>query len=101
MYIDADKMVDIIHSFYVGYRIEDMIYYIKKNASVNVKLNPLERNELEKAMLGRGVDYETIQLIMKDFDYRIEHLNNISNLKVCPVCGKIDGKNKNRVLIEG
>ncbi|MBP3677543.1 MAG: hypothetical protein J6I97_04270 [Agathobacter sp.] len=37
-------------------------------------LNPLERNELEKAMLGRGVDYETIQLILEDFDKRIEHL---------------------------
>ena len=39
-------------------------------------LNPLERNELEKAMLGRGVDYETIQLILRDFDYRVEHLLN-------------------------
>lgn len=37
-------------------------------------LNPLERNELEKAMLGRGVDYETIQLILRDFDVRIKHL---------------------------
>lgn len=39
--------------------------------------NPLERNELEKAMLGRGVDYETIQLILRDFDIRIEHLYSV------------------------
>ena len=42
MYIDADKMVDIIHSFYVGYRIEDMIYCIKKNASVDIECNKAE-----------------------------------------------------------
>lgn len=77
MYIDADKMTNIIHGYYVGYRIEDMIYDIKKNAYVDVKLNPIERNELEKAMLGRGVDYETIQLILRDFDARIEHLENL------------------------
>ena len=40
-------------------------------------LNSLERNELEKAMLGRGVDYETIQLILRDFDKRIEYLYSI------------------------
>lgn len=40
-------------------------------------LNPLERNELEKAMLGRGVDYETIQLILSDFDIRIKHLHSV------------------------
>ena len=40
-------------------------------------LNPFERNELEKAMFGRGVDYETIQLILRDFDARIEHLHAI------------------------
>lgn len=37
--------------------------------------NPLELLELEKAMLGRGVDYETIQLILSDFDIRIRHLH--------------------------
>ena len=40
-----------------------------------VGLNPLARLELEKAMLGRGVDYETIQLILLDFDIRIRYLN--------------------------
>lgn len=39
-----------------------------------VGLNPLERLELEKAMLGRGVNYETIQLILSDFDVRIRYL---------------------------
>lgn len=40
-------------------------------------LNPLERCELEKAMLGRGVDYDTAQLIIKDFDARMKHLDSI------------------------
>lgn len=56
-------------------------------------LNPFERNELEKAMLGRGVDYKTIQLILMDFDARIEHLENLGSSKVCPICGKIAGFN--------
>ena len=46
---------------------------------MNRCLNPLERNELEKAMLGRGVDYETIQLILRDFDIRVEHLYSLVN----------------------
>ena len=50
--------------------------YVPPTSTVKC-LNPLERNELEKAMLGRGVDYETIQLILKDFDIRIEHLYQI------------------------
>lgn len=45
--------------------------------SINECLNPLERNELEKAMLGRGVDYEIIQLILRDFDIRIKHLYEV------------------------
>lgn len=40
-------------------------------------LHPLERNELEKAMLGRGINYETIQLILSDFDARIEHMRKL------------------------
>ena len=40
-------------------------------------LGPIERNELEKAMMGRGIDYNTIQLILRDFDARIEHLNSM------------------------
>lgn len=44
-------------------------------------LNPLERNELVKAMLGRGVDYETIELILRDFDDRIEHLYSILKIE--------------------
>ena len=44
-------------------------------------LNPLERNELEKAMLGRGVDYETIQLVLGDFDIRVEHLYSLCSNK--------------------
>ena len=40
-------------------------------------LDPLARNELEKAMLGRGVDCETIQLILKDFDVRVKHLYSV------------------------
>lgn len=58
---------------------------------MNPILNPLERNELEKAMLGRGVDYETIQLIIKDFDARTEHMyslfkNNIALKNTCKKC---------------
>ena len=44
---------------------------------MSICINPLERNELEKAMLGRGIDYETIQLILKDFDARIMYLENL------------------------
>lgn len=40
-------------------------------------LNPLERCELEKSMLGRGVDYNTVQLIIQDFDARIQHLDQL------------------------
>ena len=40
-------------------------------------LNPLERCELEKAMLGRGVDYNTAQLIINDFDARMQHLDSL------------------------
>lgn len=40
-------------------------------------LNPLERNELEKAIVGRGVSYATMQLIMRDFDTRIRHLEKL------------------------
>ena len=43
--------------------------------NMNGCLNPLERLELEKAMLGRGVNYETIQLILSDFDIRIRYLH--------------------------
>mgnify|MGYP003301434692 CR=1 FL=1 len=46
---------------------------------MNSILNPLERNELEKAMVGRGIDYETIQLILRDFDIRIEYLKDLSS----------------------
>jgi hypothetical protein len=42
---------------------------------MSIQLNPIERNELEKAMLGRGVDYETAQLILADFDARVKNLN--------------------------
>jgi hypothetical protein len=31
----------------------------------------LERLELEKAMMGRGVDYETAELILDDFQKRM------------------------------
>lgn len=31
-----------------------------------------EKNELEKAMLGRGISYEVIQMVMKDFTARME-----------------------------
>ena len=44
-------------------------------------LDPLDRNELVKAMLGRGVDYETIQLILNDFDLRVEHLRSVVYVK--------------------
>lgn len=40
-------------------------------------INPLERNELEKAMLCHGIDYKTIQSIMRDFDSRVEHLYEV------------------------
>ena len=49
----------------------------RKNVQMSICINPLERNELEKAMLGRGIDYETIQLILKDFDARIMYLENL------------------------
>jgi len=56
-------------------------------------LNPLERNELEKAMLGRGVSYDTIQLILKDFYVRMKYLERLNITTVCPKCGKIAGFN--------
>lgn len=42
-------------------------------------MRPIERNELEKAMLCRGVDYDTIQLIIRDFDIRVERLYSLVN----------------------
>lgn len=49
-------------------------------------LNPFERNELEKAMFGRGVDYETIQMILNDFNIRIEHLHTICEKDLSSHC---------------
>ena len=40
-------------------------------------LDPFHRNELEKAMLGRGIDYDTIQLIINDFENRLKHLYSV------------------------
>lgn len=37
-------------------------------------LNALDRNELEKALIGRGVSYEDAQLIISDFSKRLEYL---------------------------
>lgn len=37
-------------------------------------MNPLEINELQKAMMLRGVDYETSELIIHDFRWRCENL---------------------------
>ena len=43
------------------------------NASI---IDPLARCELEKAILGRGVPYQTMQLILSDFDARIDYLHS-------------------------
>lgn len=40
----------------------------------NGMLNPLEHNELQKAMILRGVDYETSELIIHDFRVRCVEL---------------------------
>lgn len=40
----------------------------------NVILNPLERNELIKAMMGRGIDYETAEAVLRDFDVRTQYM---------------------------
>lgn len=37
-------------------------------------LNPLEHNELQKAMMLRGVDYETSENIIRDFRLRCAHV---------------------------
>ena len=58
---------------------------------MNSILNPLERNELEKAMLGRGVDYEIIQLIMQDFDARIKHMYSCIFTNTRDIGIKIEG----------
>lgn len=34
----------------------------------------MKRNELKKAMSMRGIDYETIKLILKDFDERVKSI---------------------------
>lgn len=38
-------------------------------------LDPLEQLELEKAMMGRGVDYQTVQQILLDFNARLDYLH--------------------------
>lgn len=40
----------------------------------NVVLGPFERNELIKSMMGRGVDYETAELILQDFYARTQYM---------------------------
>lgn len=50
----------------------ELVYW--SDNGTNICLTPLERNELEKAMFGRGLNYETIQLILNDFGARINRL---------------------------
>lgn len=59
---------------------------------MNKRINPLERNELEKAMLGRGIDYETIQLIMRDYDIRVENLYSMYSNKRAEYLGSLRPK---------
>ena len=42
-------------------------------------MNPLEINELQKAMICRGVDYETSEQIIQDFRWRCENLLEKTN----------------------
>lgn len=39
-------------------------------------LDPLEQLELEKAMMGRGIDYQTVQQILLDFNARLDYLHD-------------------------
>lgn len=45
--------------------------YIPPASNNKPCLTWLERLELEKAMMGRGVDYETAELILDDFQKRM------------------------------
>ena len=52
-------------------------YYCKympeqNNENNKSYLNWLERLELTKAIMGRGIDYETAELILNDFQKRID-----------------------------
>jgi hypothetical protein len=40
-------------------------------------LNPYQKNELEKAMSSRGIDYDTIQLITSDFEGKMDNLQSV------------------------
>lgn len=44
-------------------------------------IDALERNELEKAIVGRGVDYDTAQKIVDDYDKRLQHLYQVLQMR--------------------
>lgn len=52
----------------------DYCKYMPEQSNKNNKqcLTWLERLELEKAMMGRGVDYEIAELILDDFQKRMD-----------------------------
>ena len=48
--------------------------YAPPASKLKIEFDPLEILELEKAMLGRGIDYETAQLVLSDFYNRVKYL---------------------------
>ena len=58
---EAYRALEILHSWYNG-----------QNDEEKQSLTWLERLELEKAMMGRGIDYETAEQILSDFQKRMD-----------------------------
>lgn len=57
--------------------IKDFFWAAERNKCIGLDisgLNALERNELEKAMVGRGIDAETAWQIIWDYEERIDSL---------------------------
>ena len=63
----CDEQTEFIckHNDYCKYMLE------QNNESNKSCLNWLERLELTKAIMGRGIDYETAELILNDFQKRM------------------------------
>ena len=58
---EAYSALEVLHS-----------WYNEQNEQKEQTLTWLERLELEKAMMGRGVDYETAEQILIDFQKRMD-----------------------------
>ena len=49
-------------------------------------MNCVERLEMQKAMIGRGISYETSELILQDFDCRMNRFSHTKFICSCLNC---------------